>query len=63
MATQQMLEGLHNALLDYKNCNGINFFEWVKDNIICDSTTPEEVIQYITSYPPSPCPINTDRMH
>ena len=47
MATQQMLEGLYNALLDYKNCNGINFFEWVNDNIICDSTTPEEVIQYI----------------
>ena len=47
MATQQMWEGLHNALLDYKNCNGINFFEWVKDNIIGDRDTPEEVIQYI----------------
>ena len=60
MTTQQMLERLHNALLDYKNCNSINYCDWVKDNIICDSTTPEEVIQYITNYPPSPCPINTD---
>ena len=59
MNAQAKLERLHNALLGYKNCNSITYCDWVKDNIICDSTTPEEVIQYIDDYPITICTNNT----